>query len=69
MRNGLQSAPIEWQRRFVECLNELKDMFGNVPKEGTYEIHLRDNNTGKYIHDVFQNYERGRRIIPMKDGK
>jgi hypothetical protein len=27
----------------------------------------RENNTGKYIHDVFQSYERGRRIIPMKD--
>jgi hypothetical protein len=63
-RSILQSAPVEWQRRFVECLNELEEMFGDVPKDGTYEVTLK-NDDGKFIHDELRDYERGRRVIPM----
>lgn len=63
-RSILQSAPVEWQKKFVDCLEELGEMFGCVPKDGTYEVQLR-NDDGRYMHDVFQDYERGRRrIVP-----
>jgi hypothetical protein len=64
-RSVLQSAPVEWQRKFVECLNELEEMFGDkVPMEGVYEVHLRSDR-GVFIEDVYRDYERGRRVIPM----
>ena len=45
-RSVLQSAPIEWQRRFVDCLNELEELFGEVPEKGTYHVNLHDDQDG-----------------------
>lgn len=64
-RSVLQSAPVEWQQRFVKCLEELEDMFGNVPLEGTYHVQLKDCH-GRFISDPLRDYQRGRRTIPMK---
>ena len=61
-RSVLQSATLEWQQRFVDCLNELEGSFGNVPQGGTYDVRLRGRN-GRFMHDPFRAYERGRRRI------
>lgn len=63
-RSILQSAPVEWQKRFVKCIEELEELFGDVPNEGLYSIHLR-NDKGQYIPDPLGDYERGRRRIPF----
>ena len=62
-RSILQSAPLEWQERFVKCLEGLENLFGTVPEEGTYNVQIRDKN-GRFVHDPLSNYERGRRRIP-----
>jgi hypothetical protein len=66
-RSILQSAPISWQKRFVKCLNELEELFGNVPLKGTYKVYLKDKSTGRFLSDPLMNYERGRRQIPYKE--
>uniref|UniRef100_A0A6M3JUM6 Uncharacterized protein n=1 Tax=viral metagenome TaxID=1070528 RepID=A0A6M3JUM6_9ZZZZ len=61
-RSILQSAPVELQRRFVGCLEELESIFGDVPTEGCYDVRLRDDN-GRFMCDHFKDYERGRRRL------
>ena len=65
-RSILQSAPDKWQIKFVKLLNELEDMGFNCPEEGkTYAVFIRNDKTGKFTKDFYQDYERGRRkIIP-----
>lgn len=64
-RSVLQSMPVEWQRRFVACLDELDDTIDWRPKEGCYWVTLK-NGRGRYVHDEFGDYHRGRRRIPLK---
>lgn len=61
-RSILQSAPDEWQTKFVALLEVLHGLFGDVPAEGTYHITLK-NDAGKFISDPLRDYERGRRHI------
>ncbi|MGW4803045.1 hypothetical protein [Kitasatospora sp. NPDC004272] len=37
-RTLLQSMPIEWQQRFVDCLGELDAAFQHVPQAEAYEV-------------------------------
>lgn len=68
-RSVLQSAPPEWQRKFVSLLEELEKMFGKVPEDGHYVVSLKDDHN-HFIHDTFKDYQRGRRQIPtIKEGK
>ena len=64
-RSVLQSMPIEWQRRFVQCLEELDDAIDWRPTSGFYRVQLKDSD-GRYARDPFQDYERGRRRIPLR---
>lgn len=64
-RSALQSMPVEWQRRFVQCLEELDDTIDWRPQNGRYWITLK-NDKGQFVADPLMNYERGRRIIPHK---
>lgn len=64
-RSILQSAPEQLQKRLVDCLEELESLFGNVPDSGTYIVSLKDENN-RFIKDGYRDYERGRRIIPMR---
>lgn len=63
-RSVLQSMPVEWQRQFVELLRtasatlEVDDM----PKYRCIAV----NERGKWVHDPFRDYERGRRRIPAR---
>lgn len=61
-RSLLQSMPVEWQQRFVECLEELDDTFDWRPREGRYWVQLKDGR-GRYVEDPLMDYERGRRRI------
>lgn len=63
-RSVLQSMPTEWQKRFVDCLNELDESIDWRPKEGRYWVSLKDGK-GRYLTDPFMDYERGRRKIPL----
>lgn len=66
-RSVLQSAPLSWQRRFVQCLHDLEAMFGSTnPPEGEYEVRIRDA-AGKYRPDPLSHYHRGRRRVPRID--
>jgi hypothetical protein len=61
-RSVLQSMPIEWQQRFVDCLNQLDDAIDWRPIEGRYWVELRDGK-GRIAHDSLRDYERGRRKV------
>jgi hypothetical protein len=65
-RSVLQSMPDEWQIKFVKCLEELDESFDWRPPEGCYWVKLKDDK-GRYVHDPFMDYQRGRRrIIPTR---
>lgn len=64
-RSILQSMPMEWQVRFVECLDQLDDSIDWRPKEGRYWVELRDSQ-GKFASDPLRDYSRGRRTIPLR---
>lgn len=61
-RSVLQSMPVEWQGRFVRCLNELDDTIDWRPNEGRYWVSLKDS-SGRIVADPLRDYERGRRQI------
>lgn len=64
-RTALQSMPLEWQDRFVKCMRELDK---TIDWRQNYEVTLRDDN-GQFVpitHDPLNDYERGRRRIPLK---
>lgn len=66
-RSVLQSMPAEWQERFVTCLRELDSAIDWRPEEGRYWVRLKDKH-GRFTHDPLMDYERGRRVVPMRDG-
>lgn len=61
-RSILQSAPVEWQKNFVKCLEELQTMFEQ--ENDHYIVSLRDEN-GKFTKDPYCDYQRGRRKIEI----
>lgn len=64
-RTALQSMPVEWQRRFVQCLEQLDDSIDWRPSKGGYWVSLRDSK-GRFMRDPLADYERGRRRLPLK---
>lgn len=67
-RTLLQSMPPEWQKQFVKLLEEFEERFTAfewLPEGTNYNVQLKDRK-GK-IHsineDIFNDYEKGRRII------
>lgn len=78
-RSVLQSMPIEWQQRFVECLEQLDEAIDWRPKNGCYQVRLMDEveewdedegrsveGWGKELDDPLADYQRGRRRIPLR---
>lgn len=57
-RSVLQAMPASWQLRFVGCLRELEEAFARVPEVGHYEVHLRDQETGRFVRDPLSEYRR-----------
>jgi hypothetical protein len=64
-RSVLQSMPTEWQQRFTQCLEELDEAFDWRPESGRYWVQLK-NDKGHFVHDPLQDYERGRRRLPLR---
>ena len=63
-RSVLQSMPVEWQQRFVKCLEDLDEAIDWRPPEGQYMVKLKVG--GKTVNDPLMDYERGRRHIPSR---
>jgi hypothetical protein len=64
-RSVLQSMPVAWQRRFVQCLEELDELIDWRPASGRYWVQLKDRH-GRYVSDPFMDYERGRRVVALR---
>lgn len=64
-RTALQSMPLEWQKTFVKCLNQLDNKIDWRPESGRYWVQLKDS-IGRYCKDPLMDYERGRRRIKLK---
>jgi hypothetical protein len=68
-RSVLQSMPLEWQERFVNCIKEISNALPeeyNLPINTGYFVQLRHN--GKFMsikNDPLNGYERGRRRINL----
>jgi hypothetical protein len=58
-RSVLQSMPVEWQERLVQCLEELDETIDWRPQDGRYWVELRDAQ-GKFQADPLRDYGRGR---------
>lgn len=54
-RSILQAMPVEWQRRFVKCLDELDAAFDWHPSEGRYWVEKRDA-LGRFVQDPLREY-------------
>ena len=54
-RSVLQSMPVKWQKRFVECLEQLEETYDWRPEEGRYWVQLKDG-SGRYVHDELMEY-------------
>lgn len=69
-RSALQSMPTEWQRRFVDCLDELDARIDWRPSGGLqYWVQLRDTATGAFVpisRDPLMDYARGRRRVSRR---
>jgi hypothetical protein len=77
-RSVLQSMPVEWQRRFVRCLEQLDDAIDWRPaSHQQYRVTLhqpnedrRDSDEDEYWGparpDPLGDYQRGRRRVPRK---
>lgn len=65
-RSVLQSAPLEWQQRFVKMLEELEELFGQENLDGRFVVSHRDAKNRASL-DPIPHYERGRTRIPLKE--
>lgn len=62
-RSVLQSMPIEWQERFVACLDEMATEFGHL-EWPDYTVSARTSD-GRFKRDPIPHYWRGRtRLAP-----
>jgi hypothetical protein len=64
-RSIMQSMPVEWQKRFVQCLTEAQSAVSeldDLPSE--YQVNSKLN--GRLVADPYRDYERGRRVVRLK---
>lgn len=64
-RAVLQSAPDEWQERFVQMLGELNDMYGHLDWPDSYRV-MATGSGGRFVKDPIPHYRRGRTYIPPR---
>lgn len=67
-RTALQSMSNEWQRKFIDCMNELDQEIDWKPEGADYWVQLRkpDGTFTSITDDPLNDYERGRRKIQLK---
>jgi hypothetical protein len=70
-RTVLQSMPVEWQKRFVACIEEMDILIDWRQEFQTYWVELRMGyeKDGAKMVDPLADYQRGRRKLPLKDVK
>jgi hypothetical protein len=63
-RSALQTMPVEWQAKFVTLLEQIGEHIdmSQMPSE----FMVRAKKHGRFIHDDFADYQRGRRALPLK---
>ena len=54
----MESMPHDWQKNMVALLEEMDNTFDWRPKEGRYQVKLRDSQ-GKFTHAPLGNYRHG----------
>lgn len=67
-RSVLQSMSDEWQKKFINLVQEAQENFYYLDWPDSYDVRARDSDTGRYIKDPIPHYNRGRtKLIPEKD--
>ena len=66
-RSLLQSMPLAWQFRFTALMGEMWDHFDDRYADVTYEVRVRDRDTGRWVRDPIPHYNRGRTFIPARN--
>ena len=61
-RTLLQSMPEPWQKRFVECLSELRRAYAHIDFADEFLVQARDAR-GQFTADPVPKYNRGRTYI------
>ena len=64
-RSILQSLPTDLQQQFIDAVEAIEGYYDHracIPHKGSYRVYLKDEQ-GRFMHDPFQDYERGRRRI------
>src|SRR5438067_2115772 len=61
-RSLLQEMPTEWQQRFVDAIEEIRDYFNCTEIEDNYTVHLRDKH-GRYKTDPLGQYRHPNREL------
>jgi hypothetical protein len=54
-RSLMEAMPEEWQARMAELLFQASAAF-EYPRAGSYEVRLRDQETGRYLPDPLADY-------------
>jgi hypothetical protein len=74
-RAAMQSMPLEWQERFVKCVDQLREALPDryrLPEGLGYFVQLQDMYNRQFVSvsaDPLNDYERGRRMIKMNKYK
>ncbi len=66
-RSVLQSMPGGWQEQFVALLEKIDQTIDWETKGAIYSVQMRDTK-GKFKRDPFGDYEKGRRMVPHREG-
>jgi len=61
-RSVLQSMPREWQAKFVDLLEEMRERYGGLDWP---DYHVKAKRDGKFIQDPIPSYDRGRTRLPV----
>tara|TARA_Y100000310_G_scaffold251408_1_gene257875 strand:- start:2951 stop:3247 length:297 start_codon:yes stop_codon:yes gene_type:complete len=65
-RSILQSMSLDWQRKFVALLEEVDEAVWDLEEMPfKYMVQGRDIE-GKFVHDPYADYQRGRRKIKLR---
>ena len=57
--------PIEWQKKFTDLLEDLEESTSDL-KDLPSSFWIRAKEENKFISDPYINYERGRRLVKLK---
>lgn len=64
-RSVLQSMPVEWQERFVQCLREVREAASDLKHPDRYRVCCLSSR-GKFMPDPIPHYERGRTRVKLR---